>query len=130
MKECLLLQIAYNYPEEKLAECLIHNHLELLANRKWDDIAAQLNISLAKVKELYDFIQTLNPKPCSHLADFTIEYLNPDIIVENKETGISFYLNDSYLPTIHLNNDYSSLLNEKDETQNILQINIGVINGC
>jgi RNA polymerase sigma-54 factor len=116
LKECLLLQISHKYPDEKLAECLIHNHLELLANRRWDDIAAHLNISLAKVKDLYDLIQTLNPKPCSHLADFTVEYLNPDIIVETKETGISFYLNDNYLPTIHLNKDYSSLHNAKDDT--------------
>ncbi len=36
--------------------------------------------------------------------------------MENKGTGISFYLNDSYLPTIRLNNNYSSLLFEKDET--------------
>lgn len=116
LKECLLLQITNDFPKVELAECLIQNHLVLLANRKWDEIATRMKISLATVKEIYDFILTLNPKPCSGISDFLIEYVNPDIIVEMKETGLSFYLNDSYLPNIHFNNEYSSMLNNKDET--------------
>lgn len=115
VKECLLLQIINIFPKEKLAEKLIQNYLDLLANKKWNDIAACMNISLSKVKEIYDFILTLNPKPCSGISDFTIEYLNPDIIVEIKETGISFYLNDNYLPIINFNSEYLSLVNNKDE---------------
>lgn len=116
LKECLLLQLTNDGPEEKLAECLIHNHLNFLANRKWGEISSRMNIPLIKVQEIYDFILTLNPKPCSCIADFSIEYLTPDIIVEIKESGISYYLNDSYLPAIHLNNQYVSMLNNQDET--------------
>ena len=116
MKECLLLQIAYNYPEEKLAKRLIENHLDLLANRKWNDISRCMKISLATVNEVYKFIQTLNPTPSFGISDFSVEYLVPDIVVELKDEKLTYYLNESYLPDIHFNNQYSDLMNVKDET--------------
>lgn len=116
LKECLLLQISHEYPEEKLAKFLIENHLDLLVNRKWNEIARRMKISLTDVKNIYDFIQTLNPKPCLGISDGSVEYVNPDIIVEYKEGKLIYYLNEGYLPEIHFNNDYSGLLNEKDET--------------
>lgn len=116
LKECLLLQITYEYPTQIYAESLIENHLELLANRRWDEIASGMELPLDTVKEITDFIKTLNPRPCASLADFSAQYLHPDIIVEYNEEIISFYLNDSYLPTIHLANHYARSLNVKDET--------------
>ena len=116
LQECLLLQITYEYPTQVYAETLIKNHLELLANRRWDEIASIMNLPLDKVKEITDFIKTLNPRPCSSLADFSAQYLYPDIIVEYNEEEIYFYLNDSYLPTIRFTNHYASSPTAKDET--------------
>ncbi|QFF99634.1 RNA polymerase sigma-54 factor [Psychrobacillus glaciei] len=116
MKECLLLQITYSYPEEKLAKRLIENHLDLLANRKWNELSRIMNIPLTNIKETYDFIQKLNPTPCFGISDFSVEYLVPDIVVEYKDGILIYYLNESYLPEIHFNNQYSDLMNVKDET--------------
>lgn len=118
--ECLQLQLTYNYPDQLLAKAIIDNHLDLIANRKWNDIVRVMKISLEKVKEIYEFIQTLNPKPCLHLADFKVEYVVPDIVVELKEGKLIHYLNESYLPKISLNKDYSCLLNVKDETSHYI----------
>ena len=115
LKECLLLQIEYDYPEEQLAAFLVKDHLELVANRKWNDIAATLNISLAQVKELFDFIQTLNPRPCSFISDFSATYTTPDIIVELKNRELVFHINDGFLPSIQMNKDYAHHLKAKDE---------------
>lgn len=116
LQECLLLQISYTYPENDLAECLVTNHLELIADRKWKEIASCMNISMAEVKSLYDFIQTLNPRPCIILSNDQTEYVTPDIIVERKDDKFAYYLNDGYLPSIQVNADYSSYL----KTQNNL----------
>ena len=116
LKECLLLQLTSHSPDEKLAADLIRNHLIFLANRKWKEISSLMNISLAKIQEIHDLILTLNPKPCSGIADFSIEYSTPDIIVEIKESEITYYLNDGYLPAIHFNNQYTSMLKNHDET--------------
>ena len=116
LQECLLLQVIYEFPEEKLVKNLLENHFDLLANRKWNEIARIMKIALVNVKEMYDFIQTLNPKPSFSTSDDSIEYVNPDIIVEYKEGNLTYYLNDGYLPEIHFNNEYAGLLQEKDET--------------
>ncbi|HJF33481.1 MAG TPA: RNA polymerase factor sigma-54 [Sporosarcina psychrophila] len=118
--ECLQLQIIYEYPEEILAECLILNHLDLLANHKWNEIAFRMNLSLVEVKEIHEFIKTLNPKPCSHISDFKTEYLTPDIVVDFKDEEISYHLNDGYLPKIQLNKEYTNLLKEKSTTSKYL----------
>ena len=120
LKECLLLQITYEHPDETFAKSLVENHLDLLANRKWDEISSSMALTLSQVKEIHSFIMMLNPKPCSSISDFTAEYLNPDIIVEYKNGSLSYYLNDRYLPKIHLNNDYKGLLRGKDDTSKYL----------
>lgn len=121
LKECLLLQIEYDYPEEELVALLVKDHLELIANRKWNDIATLLAISLAQVKELFDFIQTLNPRPCSFISDFSVSYTTPDVIVEFKNGDLVFHINDNYLPSIQMNQDYANHLNAKDELSTHIQ---------
>lgn len=121
LKECLLLQIMYNYPENKLAAYLVEHHLNLIADRKWNEIASKLNISMNEVKNLFDFIQTLNPRPCSFMSDDSTKYLTPDIIVEVSIEGFTFHLNDGYLPGIHMNSNYSPYLHSKNEASKYLQ---------
>ncbi|MBE1553330.1 RNA polymerase factor sigma-54 [Sporosarcina limicola] len=116
LRECLLLQIKYTYPEKQLAGDLIENYLNLLADRKWQQISTRMNISMTEVKELYDFIQTLDPRPCSLISDCSTEYLTPDIIVELKDDDFIFYLNDSHLPNIRMSKDYTPYLQSKDDT--------------
>ena len=115
LKECLQLQLAHHYPDEKLAFRLIDEHFELLALRKWDDIAKQLNISLMEVKNLHEFIKKLNPKPCAMIADFTAEYITPDIVIEENDNHLSYFLNDRYLPTIQVNANYLSMRHKGQE---------------
>ncbi|MFJ7827586.1 RNA polymerase factor sigma-54 [Psychrobacillus sp. NPDC096623] len=121
LKECLHLQITYSYPGETLAKILVANHLHLLANHKWNDIAASMNISLTKVKELSDFIKLLNPKPCAAFNTQVTEYVIPDIIVEIKDKHIVYQLNDSFLPCIRMNDYYAAFHKNKCETAKYIQ---------
>ncbi|MFZ3578697.1 RNA polymerase factor sigma-54 [Virgibacillus sp. DJP39] len=121
LRECLLLQIKYYYPDEQVAEHVVRDHLDLLANKKWHVIAKTLGITLEEIKTAYDLIKTLNPKPCSLLSSESTEYLNPDVIVDNIEGKFVVYMNDGYLPEVHFNNQYSNKLNNKDELGKYVQ---------
>jgi RNA polymerase sigma-54 factor len=118
MKECLLLQINYLYPENTLSETLVTHHLDLVSNHKWSEIAAKLKISLAEVNTLFKFLQTLNPWPCAFITSSSTEYVTPDIIVEIEKENLVFQLNDRYLPSIHLNKEYSKYIHSKGELSN------------
>lgn len=115
LQECLLLQLTYNYPDEKLAFTLIESYFDLLAERKWNVIATRMEITLAEVKTLHDFIKTLNPKPCANITDFTTEYVTPDIIIEETDHGLSYFLNDRYLPSIQINREYLTMRNQSQD---------------
>lgn len=121
LQECLLLQITSLYPENQLARQLVENYLDLVADRKWNDIASKLKISMTQVKELHDFILELNPRPCSLIADFEPEFMTPDIIVQWKDEKLTFHLNDGYLPSIQLNKDYMPHLQAKNDVSKYLQ---------
>lgn len=121
LKECLQLQIMYNYPENTLASRLVENHLTLIADRKWNEIASIMGIHMVEVKSLFDFIQTLNPRPCSFVSDDSTKYVTPDIIVEPNKEGFTYHLNDGYLPGIHINKRYSQYLSEKSDASKYVQ---------
>ncbi|MBO0601842.1 RNA polymerase factor sigma-54 [Sporosarcina sp. E16_3] len=121
LEECLLLQITFIYPDNRLAAHLIEHHLNLLADHKWNEIALQMNIEMKVVKNLYDFIQTLNPRPCSFISNSSTEYLTPDIIVESKDDKLVFHLNDGYLPTIQITANYSQQLQSKSDVSKYIQ---------
>lgn len=117
LAECLLIQAKVMYPNDHLLFSLIEHYLQLIADKQWEKIEKQLNISLDKVKELYDKIQTLNPKPGSNLSAGKVDYVLPDIFVvlNDKNNTYSIQLNDYYLPTLTFNEQYSSgLINSKE----------------
>lgn len=106
LAECLYLQARAHYPEASITHDIIKDHLEQLANKKWHDIAKSLNIKLAEVKAAFELIRRLNPRPC-RLDDQAIEYVNPDVIVEEAAGKLEVYLNDKYLPKVEFNHSYS-----------------------
>ncbi|MCM3745044.1 RNA polymerase factor sigma-54 [Sporosarcina luteola] len=122
LRECLLLQISYLHPEKGKASELVQHHLDLVANRKWNEIASKMRITMAELKELHDFILSLNPRPCTLNCDHPTEFMTPDIIVELKDCEFVFHLNDAYLPKIQLNKAYSHFLHSKNDVSKYMQL--------
>ena len=106
LQECLLLQTIYRHDSPKHTEEVIANHLEAFANKKWKQIAHDLNISLCDMQAIYQFILTLQPKLSSLFHQEAIQHNTPDIIVQVLDDAITFSLNDYYLPKLKLHPDY------------------------
>lgn len=121
LRECLLLQAEYYYPDEQLLHYVISEYLEQLADKNWDRIARQLNVSLRELKSIYHTIKQFDPKPCADFSRFQPDYLNPDIVVEKKGEGYSVYLNDSFLPHVQLNPQYAAFLTKQSEASSYMQ---------
>lgn len=114
--ECLLIQAKHFYPDEEVVHLIIENHLEDLANRKWEAIRSELNISLKDIKQAHKLIQTLDPKPATVISNERVEYLDPDIIVDIDEVTGNFqvHLNDYYVPDIRFNQSSIQGVNNAD----------------
>ncbi|WP_199171868.1 RNA polymerase factor sigma-54 [Sporosarcina sp. P13] len=120
LRECLLLQVKQSQSHPELAEEFIANYLSLVAERKWSEIAKGMDITLHQVKDLYEYLLTLKPRPCPELVGTEIEFVTPDIIVTEKDGNLSFHLNDRGLPRISLRQEYVSSLQGSTELSSYL----------
>ena len=121
LQECLLLQVAScaDYPE--LMETFISDYLPHVAERKWQDIAKGLDVTLQHVNDMHNFLLTLNPRPCPELCDSETEFMIPDVIVTQEEDELSFHLNDRTLPKIGLREEYISSLKGSSDLSTYLR---------
>ncbi|WP_301108447.1 RNA polymerase factor sigma-54 [Sporosarcina sp.] len=121
LQECLILQAKQSENCPELAEIFIRDYLILVAEHKWTEIAKGMELSLHHVKELHEYVLTLNPRPCPDLSISSTEFMVPDIIIEEKEGKLSFRLNDRGLPKIGLQRDYVSTMQGKSELSSYLR---------
>ncbi|PID01601.1 RNA polymerase sigma-54 factor [Sporosarcina sp. P2] len=121
LQECLLLQVKSCDEYPALMETFISKYLPYVAERKWADIAKGMNITLAQVNELHEFLLTLHPRPCPELGNSETEFMMPDVNVEEKDGKLSFHLNDRDLPKIGLRREYVSSLTGTSDLSSYLR---------
>ncbi|WP_236035250.1 RNA polymerase factor sigma-54 [Alkalihalobacterium elongatum] len=118
LQECLLLQLAKIKDRNILAEMIIENYLELLAEKRWKELSKELSVTLQEIQQVYDLIQTLQPRPGVNYTDDTPKYIQPDVTVEEMEGELVVLVNDDLLPRIQLNKQYQPLLDDKSSDAN------------
>ncbi|MBR1549383.1 MAG: RNA polymerase factor sigma-54 [Bacteroidales bacterium] len=126
LQECLLLQLermiseTSEYSEHSdysdniihLALTIIRDHFDDFANHRYERICNALAIDQATLDRITTLIRRLNPKPGSSDADSdsAAATFTPDIILQQHDGELSFYLNDGNLPRLNLNTYYTDLL--------------------
>lgn len=111
--ECLLLQIAVEYPDNAKLSTLVEHHLEDLEHRQIPKIAKAMNISADEVEELREQLSRLNPWPGHEFSSEPTQYVTPDVIVEKVEDEFIAYLADDSMPELRINNTYSNMLRKQ-----------------
>lgn len=119
LQECLALQ-AKALPDGQLAEALINDHLEDLAQRNFDKIAQQESIPLDQVEAGFIQIQSLEPRPARNFSHDIPAYTLPDIIVKAKNGKVSFQVSKDYLPKISFKQDYYQAMTAKSADEETL----------
>jgi RNA polymerase sigma-54 factor len=106
LQECLLIQVERENLEDDLAITILNDYFVPFAEKKWKQIAKELQIPLLKLQEVFDRIQKLDPRPGAHLEQNTTSYIIPDAIVERYGDGFSVRLCDDIIPKISFNDHY------------------------
>lgn len=123
LQECLLLQLERNTEFKTqnsvltTAKAIVKDHFDDFANHRYERICSALGINQAQLDEAATFIRRLNPKPGSSEAesDLTATAFTPDIILQQHDGELHFYLNDGNLPRLSLNTYYTDLLAEMEK---------------
>lgn len=118
LQECLLMQIYYQNPNNELAQKIISEYFIPFADKKWKQIAKELKITLKEIQDIFDQIQSLNPKPGAILGKEATSYIIPDAIVEQSSEGLTVRMSDESLPRISLNEQYYNKFKDEDQQVN------------
>lgn len=122
LQECLLIQLrrAEPTPENKLARKILTDHFEEFTRKHYDKIIEQLAISTDELRLAIEEIVSLNPKPGNVLGDdmeVAMNAITPDFIVESDNGDISVYLNNTNIPFLRVNNEFSEMLKGYNENK-------------
>jgi RNA polymerase sigma-54 factor len=116
LKDCLILQIRRSENDEELKKNsidIIENHFEDLRLKRYENISKSLNIDLQHVKEIFEFIQKLNPRPGNDVQISAKDYIIPDLIIKKNEGDFEIMLNDGNSPSLRINRAYRKLYKDK-----------------
>jgi len=110
LRECLLIQLRNKSTYNPHAEIILEFHYEDFINKRFEIIAKKMEITLDEVKDAFDDIIKLNPKPGEGYFDEKQNYIIPDLVVTEAGDEFMIYLNDGSIPSFHINNTYRNLM--------------------
>ncbi|GLB59789.1 RNA polymerase factor sigma-54 [Cytobacillus sp. NCCP-133] len=106
LKECLSLQLKRLPERNELAEVIVDDYFTLFAEKKWKEISKRLSVELKEIQEVFDLVQTMNPRPASSFHSEKSAYITPDVIIKWDGDTFSVSIFDEALPKISFNDDY------------------------
>ena len=72
---------------------IISEYFISFAEKKWKPISQQLGVSMKEIQAVFDYVQSLNPRPASDFYSEQATYITPDIIIkrEGEEFTVSVF---------------------------------------
>ena len=94
LQECLQLQIKRSDKKNELAEYYYFRvFYSYLQKKSGNRLLNNLGIELKAIQEVFDYVQSLNPRPGSDFYSEQATYITPDIIIkwEGKNFTVSIF---------------------------------------
>lgn len=113
LQECLLIQLERQPNPDGIALRMLKECFNEFINKRFELIAKKLEITLEQVRDAFDVVIKLNPKPGEGFLDEKQNYVVPDLIVTQVGDDFEVYLNDGNIPNFHINNEYRELVLSK-----------------
>lgn len=111
LRECLLLQLAAEYPQEKMAKEILERHLDDFSKGRYEKICRKMGKSQAQILEAGEVIRSLNPKPLGGgKLSVRTRYLSADLALVMYGDSYDIVLNQTYLPEIQISRPYVDML--------------------
>ena len=115
LRECLLVQLAM-MPEgvsgRAAARAMLRDAYKAFTMKHFDAIMRKLGIDEEELKEAFDLIQRLNPKPGEGEFSQGTNYVTPDFTVELVDDEFIIMLNGRNAPELRINRHYKQMWND------------------
>jgi len=119
LRECLLLQLKEldeETPWLDEAKQLVTENLDLLAAHDYTQLLKSMKMDKEQLLQVEQLIQTMNPRPGSHLAESDTEYVVPDVYVRKNKGVWQVELNSNVVPSLRVNSLYVSMIKRADNS--------------
>jgi RNA polymerase sigma-54 factor len=113
LQECLLIQLRHQGKENSPEATLVRDHLDHLANHRYEQIANAMRLPIERINELSEAIADLDPKPGRNFTADRTEYVIPEITVEKQDDAWIIIQNKSPYPRLFISQKYLHLLKDK-----------------
>lgn len=118
IKECLLIQSLKLNILDNIIEKMILNHLENIADNKYEVVGKDLNISPREAQRYGDLIKKLEPKPSrGFYTGEEVNYIIPDAEIKNIDGEFFILMNESVLPRLMINKTYRDVLQNNEDSE-------------
>ncbi len=118
LKECLIIQIErgkFSNQLKALASEAVSMHFDDIINKRYEKLEKALNVSPEIMKDVFELLHKLNPKPGLAHDSSPENYIVPDLIVKSHGGHYEVYLNERFTPSLRINNSYKNMyVNHKD----------------
>ncbi|HZE36376.1 MAG TPA: RNA polymerase factor sigma-54 [Candidatus Eisenbacteria bacterium] len=115
VQECLLLQLTADAEPDPVSVEIVEKHFDDLERRRYPDIARALKLSLDRVMESIEEIQSLEPKPGRRFSTSDQRYIAPDVSIHKLGDDYVVVLNEEGIPRLRVNALYRSLLRRSSD---------------
>ncbi len=114
LSECLSLQYYDKQCDNPLAEAMIHNDIEAIANNRLRQLGKKYKVRLAEIETAIQLIKSFDPKPGRQFKQNDLTpYVKPDIEVHWDSDGYHIQIDDTYsCPRLIISQYYAKLLDE------------------
>jgi len=110
LQECILSQLKQYYPKEKLAYSIIEKSFEDFANKRYKKLIDKNKCSDKDIFKVIELVSVLNPNPATNYCSSNAEHITPDLLIEKHDGEWKVIINNTYLPTLRINERYMKLL--------------------
>ncbi len=123
LQECLLIQLrngSYDPYYSYLAEKVLDQHFEDFANKRFDNIQKNLDLTRETLRATIELIHKLNPKPGEGNIDSEeANQITPDFVIEKLEDNYIVSLNDRSVPSVTISQTYLEMINTNKRKRKI-----------
>lgn len=116
LQECLVIQLEMMEDRNEVAYLILRDHYDSFINRRFESIADELNVSPQHVQEAFNAIAQLNPRPGEGVINEKLNYIIPDLLVEEIGGEMVVSLNDGNIPSFSINEELKKLILNKKES--------------
>ena len=110
IRECLLLQLEARGFRDSLPWRIVAEHLPLLENHRFKELAVRTESSFDAVLQAVDAIKHLIPEPGQKYNPQNVNYVQPEVTIAKVDGEFVIIQNEDGMPQLRLNSSYRDLL--------------------